>query len=331
MIQKHLHSWGYEVIRTGDGQKAWEIMLAETPPPLVILDWVMPGRDGVALCRSIRAAESLKSTYVILLTAKDGKKEIISGLEAGADDYITKPFDPAELQVRIAAGKRVVELLQERQQGIERQIDLWNRIDTLLHTIPSGILIVDAQTQTIVDANPTAIMMIGVPLEKLVGRGCLEFICIPDKGRCPLSDLGRKIDCSERVLRNSEGDLIPIQKSVSSAVIDGVTYYIENFIDLTEIKRLEAEKIERERLQVAFEMAGAICHEINQPLQAASGLTELLLHERNRSDPSCKKISQIKEQIDRMGAITKKLTKITKYETKGYLGGRIMDIDKSSK
>jgi len=329
MLEKNLSRWGYEVIRTADGQNAWELMQVASPPPLIMLDWIMPGMDGIELCRSIRASGRLKSTYIILLTSKDSKKEIIAGLEAGADDYITKPFDPAELQVRIAAGKRVVELLEERQQSINRQIDLWDRIDTLLYTIPSGILIVDAKTHSIVDANPMAIMMIGAPLEQLVGRTCLDYICVTDKGQCPITDLGQKIDHSERVLRNTDGELIPIQKSVAEAVIDGQSYFIESFVDLTELKRLEAEKIEREKFQAAFEMAGAVCHEMNQPLQAVSGQAELLINHTGLYASSKNKIGQIREQIDRMGAVTRKLTQITKYETKEYLDSKIVDLDKS--
>ena len=330
MLEKNLHHWGYEVITTGDGKNAWEILQKDATPRLVMLDWIMPGMDGIELCRAIRQSDSLKSTYIILLTSKNSKKEIIAGLEAGADDYITKPFDPAELQVRIAAGKRVVGLLDERQESINRQIDLWERIDTLLYTIPSGILIVDAKAHTIVDANPTAIMMIGTPLDQLVGRKCIDFVCVTDNGKCPITDLGQKVDHSERVLRNEDGELIPIQKSVAQAVIDGHPYLIESFEDLTKQKRLESERIDREKLKATFEIAGAICHEMNQPLQAVSGQAELLLHNENLDPSTMKRIRQIKEQVERMGAITRKLTKITKYETKEYLDSKIVDLDRSA-
>ena len=330
MLEKNLRLWGYEVTTTEDGQNAWEHMQKDSPPGLIMLDWIMPGMDGIDLCRAIRGSDRLKSTYIILLTSKDSKKEIIAGLDAGADDYITKPFDPAELQVRIAAGKRMVELLNERQESINRQIDLWEQIDTLLHTIPSGILIIDAETHSIVDANPMAIMLIGAPLEQLVGRKCLDYICIGDEGRCPITDLGQKIDHSERVIRNVDGELIPIQKSVAKAQIDGHPYYIESFVDLTQLKRLEAEKIDQEKIKAAFETAGAVCHEMNQPLQAVSGYTELLMRNGDLDASLFNRIKQIKEQVDRMGDVTRKLTQITKYETKKYLDSNIVDLDKSA-
>jgi C4-dicarboxylate-specific signal transduction histidine kinase len=96
------------------------------------------------------------------------------------------------------------------------------------------------------------------------------------------------------------------------------------------MKRLEGEKIEREKLQTAVEVAGAVCHEMNQPLQAASGMSELLIENSSLGESSISKIKQIKDQIDRMGAVTKKLMKVTKYETKDYLDSKIIDLDKSA-
>lgn len=100
----------YEVIVVQDGTEAWHQFQQPDAPRLAVLDWVMPGLSGPQICRKVRASESLSSTYLILLTARNNESDIIAGLSAGADDYITKPPIPAELRARIKMGERVLSL-----------------------------------------------------------------------------------------------------------------------------------------------------------------------------------------------------------------------------
>jgi diguanylate cyclase (GGDEF)-like protein len=95
---------------TRNGQEAWEALQGNDPPPLAILDWMMPGMDGLEVCRRVRHEISDSHTYLILLTAKSRKEDLIEALESGADDFITKPFDRQELRVRLQAGARIVKL-----------------------------------------------------------------------------------------------------------------------------------------------------------------------------------------------------------------------------
>src|SRR5438105_889911 len=101
LLEHTLKQWGYDSIVTVDGTQAWEALRQPDAPPLAILDWMMPGLDGVQLCRKLREAAATQGTYVILLTAKGQKEDLLTGLEAGADDYLTKPFDREELQARV--------------------------------------------------------------------------------------------------------------------------------------------------------------------------------------------------------------------------------------
>jgi two-component system, cell cycle response regulator len=101
---------GYEVEVTTDGESALAAMTTPSAPSVAILDWMMPGLTGPEVCRRIREAASDKPPYVILLTVRGEKADIVEGLEAGADDYLSKPFDPAELRARIEVGRRMVEL-----------------------------------------------------------------------------------------------------------------------------------------------------------------------------------------------------------------------------
>jgi two-component system cell cycle response regulator len=113
MLEAFLEKWGYEVIVAREGEEAWGILQANDAPQLVILDWMMPGRDGIDICRTLPQRKGRAYIYVILLTARGHKTDMVEGLEAGADDYVTKPFDPFELRARLRAGQRIVELQEQ--------------------------------------------------------------------------------------------------------------------------------------------------------------------------------------------------------------------------
>ena len=104
---------GYEVESVADGNSAWEILRRKDPPRLAILDWMMPGRNGVDVCRDLRDAKTPYYIYVMLLTARTETKDIVTGLHSGADDYLTKPFDPHELRCRLQNGERILRLESE--------------------------------------------------------------------------------------------------------------------------------------------------------------------------------------------------------------------------
>jgi DNA-binding response OmpR family regulator len=202
ILETILIKWNYDVISVCDGNEAWEKIQEKDPPKLIILDWMMPGLNGVEICRRLRRKDPGEPMYIILLTARDEKNDIVEGLGAGADDYIAKPFDTEELRARIDVGRRVIEL-------------------------------------------QTALL-------------------------------------------------------------------------------------EKEKLQVIFEMTGAICHELSQPMQAISGNSELMLMNLQKDNPLYKHVVTIKEQVNRMGDITKKLKRVTRYKTKDYINSKIIDLDSAA-
>jgi diguanylate cyclase (GGDEF)-like protein len=113
VLQATLTKWGYDVVIATNGMEAWQLLRETNAPQLAILDWIMPGMDGVEVCREIRKREEEPYVYMLLLTAKSRKRDIIAGLRAGADDYLAKPFDPQELKARLRAGRRVLDLQAE--------------------------------------------------------------------------------------------------------------------------------------------------------------------------------------------------------------------------
>jgi two-component system, cell cycle response regulator len=124
MLRSALTRWGYDVVMAENGKEALDILAKDDPPPMAVLDWVMPELTGPEVCRRVRETLREPYTYILLLTSKNTKGETVEGLEAGADDYIVKPFDQHELQVRLRAGQRIIDLqlnlLQAREELRER-------------------------------------------------------------------------------------------------------------------------------------------------------------------------------------------------------------------
>lgn len=114
-----LTKWGYIPLPVSNGEAAWEVMQKPGAPKLAILDWNMPELDGLEVCRRIRKMDTSDPPYVIILTSKGEKSDIVRGLEAGGNDYISKPYDNAELQARINVGQRMIDLQSSLNQAKE--------------------------------------------------------------------------------------------------------------------------------------------------------------------------------------------------------------------
>jgi DNA-binding response OmpR family regulator len=161
LLEATLARFGYEVVTVTDGIQAWQELNGANPPSLAVLDWSMPGLDGPEVCRRIRAREGAHGyTYMLLVTARAAKQDVVEGLSAGADDFISKPVDQAELRARLRVGERIVNLEQDLSlkvrdlqvaaehvkelQGmipicmhckrIRNQEQLWEKVETYIET-----------------------------------------------------------------------------------------------------------------------------------------------------------------------------------------------------
>ena len=131
-----LEKWGYEAVMAEDGIRAWELLKAEDAPRLVILDWQMPGLDGLQVVRKLRLADPDRRAYVLFVTTRDDKWDLVEALKAGADDYVRKPFDADELRARLEVGVRVVDLratLANRMDQLQSALD---HVKTLQGILP---------------------------------------------------------------------------------------------------------------------------------------------------------------------------------------------------
>jgi sigma-B regulation protein RsbU (phosphoserine phosphatase) len=136
ILTRTLGRWGIESVIARDGSHAWEIIAAGDAPPLAVIDWMMPGLDGLELCRLIRREAASASMYLILLTSRDQPDDIVAGLDAGADDYLVKPFRAAELRARINAGVRVLSLQTRLAQRVAELEDALASVRQLRGLVP---------------------------------------------------------------------------------------------------------------------------------------------------------------------------------------------------
>jgi phosphoserine phosphatase RsbU/P len=127
---------GHEVVVAADGNEAWQALQAPDRPKMAILDWMMPHLDGIDVCRRLREQPALKGVYVILLTGRGSKKHCLEGLEAGANDYVTKPFDPEEFEARVSVGVKMVQLQSELAERVAQLEDASARVQHLQGLLP---------------------------------------------------------------------------------------------------------------------------------------------------------------------------------------------------
>jgi phosphoserine phosphatase RsbU/P len=136
MLEGMLRKWGLEVEAAGDGQTALAMLTAPAAPRLALLDWTMPGLDGIEVLQRLRQSIAGGRAYVILLTGRDRREDVVAGLNAGANDYIVKPFDPSELEARVRVGARVVGLQDELANRVVELEAALSHIKTLQGILP---------------------------------------------------------------------------------------------------------------------------------------------------------------------------------------------------
>ena len=151
-LQRQLEQWGHKVTAVENGREAWE-MFQEREFSIVVSDWMMPEMDGPELVRQIRGFEAERYIYVILLTSKSEKSDIVAGMEAGADDFLSKPFDRNELHVRLRAGERIIELERNLAQ---RNLLLHQANERMKHDLEAAAKVQQALLPTVLPQTPRA-------------------------------------------------------------------------------------------------------------------------------------------------------------------------------
>ena len=222
--------------------------------------------------------------------------------------------------------------ISEHKQAEEELRDSEKRLKTILDSIQAGIVLINVETHTIVDANPAAIKMIGASKEEIIDHVCHKFICSAEKGKCPITDLGQEIDNSERILFTATGEEVPILKTVTPILLNGQAHLLESFFDITEKKKLEAQLQQAQKMEAIGTLAGGIAHDFNNMLQAISGYTQILLMGKKASDPDYEKLEAIEKSAQRASDLTKRLLIFSrKVESKLRPVGLNQEIEQVSK
>jgi diguanylate cyclase (GGDEF)-like protein len=140
IVEVTLRNWSYDVVSVPDGKQAFEVLQGDDAPRLALLDWMMPEKDGPQVCREVRALSAKPYTYIILLTNRSGKEDVVEGIEAGADDYVVKPFEAVELKARMLAGTRIIEL-QDQLIAVQEKLRHQATHDALTGVLSRGAIL----------------------------------------------------------------------------------------------------------------------------------------------------------------------------------------------
>ena len=174
---------GYEVLTVQSGSEALRVMEQANPPRMVILDWLMPGLDGLDVCRRIRLLETDIPPYIIMLTVKDRKEDVVAGLDIGADDYLSKPYDPGELRARVDVGRRIVELQQNLAVRMNDLFESHERFRSFVENA-NDIIYTLAIDGVFCYVSPNWPLLLGHDTDEVVGQHFERFIHPDDLPTC---------------------------------------------------------------------------------------------------------------------------------------------------
>ncbi|MFP5211888.1 MAG: PAS domain S-box protein, partial [Acidobacteriota bacterium] len=227
-----------------------------------------------------------------------GREAVEKTLREVRDELELKVEELAE-ELFLANSHRSSEIKKRVQAEASLRIS-GEQLRAVFDTVQAGIVIIDADTHHVVDANRSAAKMVGIPKKRLIGQECHRFICPAEKGQCPITDLSQKLDNSERRLLRADGSTAPIVKTVAPLQIGGRRLLLESFIDIGSLKateelnkRLETQLRQALRLQAVGSLAGGISHDFNNILMAIFGYAEMALMKCPESGPVRKSLLEI--------------------------------------
>jgi len=293
-LESKLTRWGYEVIAAEDGTQAWSRLQSPDAPRLAMFDWSMPGLSGIELTQKVRQRDDSEYVYIILLTGKTRTEDIVAGMDAGADDYVVKPFKSEELRARLRAAERILDLHEKvrrehlareaaRQRHLEEIQAQEARLRAILSSLHETIIVVHDRDGIIEHAwgDDKLDSRYGIDLRMTVGRR-LSDVFVP-------KEPDRRAALSQEVLENGRpgrdeflhrlpaGDFwhdvsLCLMRDASGEILS----VVEFMQDVTERKRMQEELQQARRLESVGQLAAGIAHEINTPMQYTGDNTRFI-------------------------------------------------------
>lgn len=277
LMEVSVRKWGHEPVVAKDGQEAWELLESGEAPPVVLLDWMMPGLDGVEICRLLRGSSEPRMIYVIMVTTNAQPSDIVEGLEAGADDYVTKPFDPQELRARVNVGVRMVELhrrLAERERSLaaaRARLADRARFEAAVEAMSDGIVTTDDRWR-ITYANRSAELLLNLVSDDGEGRR--------------LADVLERFELSEEAAALEEGTEETTDVEIARTGV-GVKLWIDGrvtrlfdadgkFTDAVLTLRDATDRVNARNREMRF--MNSISHKLRTPLTVIGGSLDVMAH-----------------------------------------------------
>ncbi len=332
------------------------------PPDIILLDIMMPTMSGYDVCACLKSDFETKDIPVIFITAKDNIQDKIRGFSLGAVDYITKPFQADEVVARVEMHLKMYALQKslhkqkEEMSALNRQLEIENKerreieetlketslwLRSVFNALDEAVIILNPK-RVIIDVNPAAEKMFGYKRDEMRHRS-FEMLHVDPEHYIEFQN--RTVHAFERdealnfeyEVKRKNGTIFPSEHTAAllKTQTDKSIGMLSVIRDLTEKKEAQEKFLESEKLNTVLEITGAVCHELNQPLQSILGYTELAMmdvssNDNQNNNPVYLKLQKIMKQIERMAEITKRLMQISQYKTKDYPDCKIFDLVKSS-
>ena len=347
VLSSMLRKQGHEVVEVADGSQGWIKMQDEDAPRLLILDIMMPAMDGLELCRKIRNTESHLCSYIILLTAKNSKQDIVQGLEAGANDYITKPYDFEELQARIRVGQRMVEMQASLVDEISRRKEVEETlrereafITSILDNLPVGVAInsVDPEVK-FTYMNDNFAKFYRTTREALAPPNDFWEVVYPDPEFREQIKQRVLEDCASGDPQRMVWEDVPISRpgqdifyiTAQNIILPDENYIVSTVWDVTARKKaeeehdkLQAQLLQAQKMDAIGQLAGGVAHDFNNLLTSIIGNVELALFDIDRDEPLYEILQEVKGSGEKASLLTRQLLAFSR---KQILQPEVLDLN----